>query len=61
MTGLLEGEKGLGLLKAVEEGWGQPWQLGGIPSAARTCAAWRTASWGLHLGRVWLEAWGTMG
>ena len=37
----------MGLLEGIEESWGQPWQLGGALSADRTCAAWRTASWGL--------------
>ena len=47
---LLEGEEeGFGLIEGQEEGWWQHWQLGGAPSAGGTCAAWRTASWGLHL------------
>ena len=41
--------EGCGLLEGWEEGWWQPWQLGGAPSAGGTYAAWRTASWGLHL------------
>ena len=40
------------LLEGREDGWWQPWQLGGAPSAGGTCAAWKTASWGLHLEEI---------
>ena len=47
---LLEGEEeGFGLLEGREEGRWQHWQLGGASRAGGTCAAWRTAPWGLHL------------